>query len=286
MTASRLAEILLVLAALVGLLGTSYNRILTTKFADIQRPMFLDVYKSGPIAIGLLCVIGFIFELAATAGHGADDAAAWVVVALAATALVAAGGLTYATPPPKRRLLPAEYRAIGQAMGALRARDGDSRALAMLHLLFVTGWEVADLLALRWSDIAATHYVAHLGGAIRGPGVRTLSPESIAIMHARAGQDPEYVFGPEPRRAEAELQRIWQEVLERAQVPGQPSLVVLRQSFIYLAMDIKVSPALIGRLVGERRSTLMVRIGRKPEDDIMYNAARLAGMVNGRLGLK
>ena len=158
---------------------------------------------------------------------------------------------------PERFLTGEEFRRLGSALDALEAEGRmPAHPAAALRLLMLTGCRTNEILTLAWEDVHLEANELRLRDSKTGPRAIPLSPSAVGVLKAvpRAAGNPWVIAGRKPGTRLTHLGYYWRQVRERARVGDDVRVHDLRHSFASRALALGESLAMIGKLLGHRKT--------------------------------
>jgi len=182
----------------------------------------------------------------------------------------------------ERRLAPADYIALGQALGEFVAAGGNPAAAVMIRLLALTGMRLGEVLNLRCVEIDRRGRVFRLGDTKSGASVRPLSEPAGAILDdVAAGSGCPFAF-PSPRGngPYRGLRNAFRRI-----VASKPELAgitphTLRHTFASVAAELGLTELTIGALIGHRTGTVTSRYVHQLDAVLIAAADRVSVHIN------
>jgi integrase len=119
---------------------------------------------------------------------------------------------------------------------------------------------MSDATTLRWRDVDGSRRVAILPETKTDTSVRPLSRAALALIEAQPRTSNPHVF---PARVDGKslqgLPRMWEAIREKAGLPDDATMHVLRHSFASLAADRGWGDAVIAAMIGHKRAGTTAR---------------------------
>jgi integrase len=161
----------------------------------------------------------------------------------------------------ERRLLDAEYAALGAALRQAEAESLWPAAVAAARFLVLTGWRSGEALGLRWGDVDLSRRTATLADTKTGRSVRPLSHAACDVLRGLGGgADAALVFPPTRGAGTMTgFRTLWNRIAKLGDVPADVTPHVLRHSFASLAGDIGYSEPTIAALIGHKGQSITSR---------------------------
>jgi integrase len=187
------------------------------------------------------------------------------------------GVTRYADQKRERRLSDDEYRQLGQGLEEAAADGVNANGIAATRLLALTGWRMSDATTLRWAYVDQQRRAARLPDTKTDASVRPLSRAALGLIEAQPRTSNPHVF---PARVDGKalqgLPSMWTTIREKAGLPDDVTLHVLRHSFASLAADLGYSDAVIGELIGHKRAGVTAAYTHPAEGVVLRAADEVA----------
>jgi integrase len=186
----------------------------------------------------------------------------------------------------ERRLLDAEYAALGAALRRAEAETVWPAAVAAVRFLALTGWRSGEALGLRWADVDLVRRTAILADTKTGRSVRPLSHAACDVLRGLGrGADAALVFPP--TRGEGTMtgfRKLWDRIAKLGALSADVTPHVLRHSFASLASDLGYSESTIASLVGHKGQTITSRYVHSADAVLLAAADAVANEAANRMG--
>ncbi|MDE0342964.1 MAG: site-specific integrase [Deltaproteobacteria bacterium] len=187
----------------------------------------------------------------------------------------------YRTRRLERFLTEDEFRRLGEALDDLESEGRvPPHVAAGFRLLTLTGCRSAEVLTLRWENVALERNEIRLIDSKTGPRVVPLSPAAARVLAGipRLAGNPWVIAGREPGGRQMHLAYYWHQVRERAGL-DDVRIHDLRHSFASRALALGQDLAMIGRLLGHRKIQTTARYAHLARDSVKESAAIVAGSI-------
>ena len=179
-----------------------------------------------------------------------------------------------------RRLLPEDYRALGEALAEAEATGENPVAVAAVRLLALTGCRLGEIVNLNHAEIDRRGQALRLADTKEGASVRPLGAAALAILDGLPQRDGYVLRGERSDRPYGGLPKALARIMARR--PEHLSGVtahVLRHSFATGADELGYTEATIAALLGHRSGGITSRYIH-PLDRVLIAAAdRVAGQI-------
>jgi integrase len=181
----------------------------------------------------------------------------------------------------ERRLVDAEYEALGRALRAADAAKVWPAAVAAVRFLALTGWRSGEALALRWSEIDLGRRTAILPDTKTGRSARPLSRAACDVLCdlARSHEGDKNALVFPPTRGDGRMsgfRKLWDRIAKLGGLPVDITPHVLRHSFASLAADLDYSEPTIAALIGHKGRTITSRYVHAAEAVLLAAADAVA----------
>jgi integrase len=180
----------------------------------------------------------------------------------------------------ERRLSPAEYRTLGQALQSATHRSVWPPFVETARFLLLSGWRSGEAVALRWSDIDFERRTATLTDTKTGHSVRPLAQAACDVLRGmdRTG---DLIFPP--TRGRSVMTGYWgrfkHHIAAPAGLPDDISPHVLRHSYASLAADLGYSEPTIAALLGHKGRSITSRYVHSADSVLLAAADAVAGKI-------
>jgi integrase len=173
----------------------------------------------------------------------------------------------------QRRLTPAEYHQLGQAL-ADAVRDFESaQGVAGAWLLALTGCRLGEIVKLQWKEVDAMGHCFRLLDSKEGAAVRPVGQPAFDVLE-RIDRQEEIPFVLTSVRGQAAfggMPGVWRRIAKRAKLVGVTPHT-LRHSFASVAGDLGFTDSTIAALLGHAAGTVTSRLIH-PLDAVLVVAA-------------
>lgn len=180
----------------------------------------------------------------------------------------------------ERRLLPDDYRALGEALAEAQATGENLVAVAAVCLLALTGCRLGEIVNLNYAEIDRRGQALRLADTKEGASVRPLGAAALAVLDGLPQRDGYVLRGERSDRPYGGLPKALARIMARR--PEHLSGVtahVLRHSFATTADELGYTEATIAALLGHRSGGITSRYIH-PLDRVLIAAAdRVAGQI-------
>jgi integrase len=180
----------------------------------------------------------------------------------------------------ERRLLPDDYRALGEALAEAEATGENPVAVAAVRLLALTGCRLGEIVNLNHAEIDRRGQALRLADTKEGASVRPLGAAALAVLDGLPQRDGYVLRGERSDRPYGGLPKALARIMARR--PEHLSGVtahVLRHSFATGADELGYTEATIAALLGHRSGGITSRYIH-PLDRVLIAAAdRVAGQI-------
>ncbi len=180
----------------------------------------------------------------------------------------------------ERFLSPAELARLGETLAAAEREGVNPSAIAALRLLALTGSRKAEILSLKWEYIDFGRACLRLPDSKTGAKVVPLGAPALELLSRlpRVEGNP-FVFPSAAGNGHlVGLQRIWEGLRERAELPGV-RLHDLRHSYAAVGAVNGDSLLVIGALLGHRDQSMTQRYAHLSDSPVHAAANRIAGQI-------
>ena len=187
----------------------------------------------------------------------------------------------YRTRRLERFLTEDEFRRLGEALDDLEAACRvPVHVTAAIRLLSLTGCRSAEVLTLRWEDVALERNEIGLRDSKTGPRVVPLSPAAARVLAGipRVAGNPWVIAGREPGGRQMHLAYYWYRIRERAGL-DDVRIHDLRHSFASRALALGQDLTMIGRLLGHKKIQTTARYAHLARDSVKESAALVAASI-------
>ncbi len=187
----------------------------------------------------------------------------------------------------ERFLSDAELARLGETLAAAEQGGVNPYAVAAIRMLMFTGCRKAEVLTLRWNHIDWQHGCLRLPDSKTGAKTVALGAPAVELLHSlpRIDDNPFVFPGTKERAHLVGLQKIWQQLRSRAELPGV-RLHDLRHSFASVGAASGDSLLIIGKLLGHKDAVSTQRYAHLGDDPLRSAANRIsrqiAAAMNGR----
>jgi len=180
-----------------------------------------------------------------------------------------------------RRLLPEDYRALGEALAEAETTGENTLAVAAVRLLALTGCRLGEIVNLTHAEIDRRGQALRLGDSKEGASVRPLGAAALVVLDGLPQRDGYVLPGERSGRPYGGLPKALARITARR--PEHLSGVtahVLRHSFATEADALGYTEATIAALLGHRSGGITRRYIH-PLDRVLIAAAdRVAGQID------
>lgn len=189
----------------------------------------------------------------------------------------------------QRILSPEDYRALGMALDAAAAGDGNPTAAVQLRLIALTGMRRGEVVKLRRTEIDLKARCLRLGDTKTGASLRPLGAAAAALLEAQpvtAGSP--YVFpGSAPQRPYSGLPKASIALFAKAGLPtggdDPVTLHTLRHALATVAHELGYSESTIAALLGHRLGGVTAKYIHAPDAVLLAAADRVAREIDARM---
>jgi integrase len=181
----------------------------------------------------------------------------------------------------QKRLEPADYLALGEALDDFQVQDGSPLAVAMVRVLALTGMRLGEVLSLRRSEIDRSGHALRLGDTKSGASVRPLSDAAIVVLDGvETRADCPFAF-PSPRAAGCYLglRNAFRRIVGLKPKLQGVTPHTLRHSFASTAADLGFTELTVGALIGHQTGTVTSRYVHQLDKVLIAAADRVAGQI-------
>jgi integrase len=181
----------------------------------------------------------------------------------------------------ERRLDPADYRALGEALNEFLATGGSPLAEAMVRLLALTGMRLGEVLHLRCAEIDRRGRALRLGDTKSGTSVRPLSVDALAVLDGMTRRADCLFAFPSPRvdGPYLGLRNAFRHIVSRKPKLRGVTPHTLRHSFASTAAELSLTELTVGALIGHRTGTVTSRYVHHLDAVLIAAADRVAGQI-------
>jgi len=183
-----------------------------------------------------------------------------------------------------RRVLPAEYKAIGAALAAPEAEFDTPQAITGAWLLVLTGCRLGEIESLRWSEVDVEGRCFRLEDSKSGPSVRPIGKEAFDVLaRARRVAGNPYVL-PALRKAGHYngLSGAWGRLMRRAGLEGVTPHT-MRHSFASVAGDLGFAESTIAALLGHTGGTVTSRYVHRLDSVLVAAAEKVCSEIKRQM---
>ncbi len=183
----------------------------------------------------------------------------------------------------QRRVTPAEYAALGEALRTMPATTWPAGGAAT-KFLAVSGWRRGEALALKWSEVDLATRTARLADTKTGYSLRALPHAACDILRElpRLG---ELVFpASDGDKRMAGFHTIWLRIAAKAGLPADVTPHILRHSFASIAADLGYSELTIAALLGHRKASVTSKYAHHADAVLLAAADAVADSILMRIG--
>ncbi len=180
----------------------------------------------------------------------------------------------------ERFLSPAELARLGETLATAEKGGVNPYAVAAIRMLLFTGCRKAEVLTLRWDHVDWEHCCLRLPDSKTGAKTVALGAPAVELLHGlpRVDDNP-YVFpGTKERAHLVGLQKIWQQLRSRAELPDV-RLHDLRHSFASVGAAGGDSLLIIGKLLGHKNAASTQRYAHLGDDPLRSAANRISQQI-------
>jgi integrase len=156
------------------------------------------------------------------------------------------------------RLSTAEYTLLGRALDQAAARGENSKAIAAIKLLALTGCRRGEIAGLRWSEIDRHGHCLRLADSKEGRSVRPLGRAAIELISSLPKEGEFILPGNGPDRPYSGLAKAWRQIIGQTTLP-ELTPHGLRHAYASMACDLGYSEPTIAALLGHATRTMTGR---------------------------
>ncbi|SHF60021.1 Site-specific recombinase XerD [Kaistia soli DSM 19436] len=179
-----------------------------------------------------------------------------------------------------RRVLPADYKAIGAALTAPEAEIDTPQAILGAWLLALTGCRLGEIQSLRWSEVDVEGHCFRLEDSKSGPSVRPIGTAAFdALSRAKKVAGNPYVLPALRKNGHYNgLSGAWGRLMQRAGLEGVTPHT-MRHSFASVAGDLGLAESTIAALLGHAGGTVTSRYVHRLDSVMVAAADKVCGEV-------
>ena len=181
----------------------------------------------------------------------------------------------------QKRLEPADYRALGEALDDFMAEGGSPLAAAMVRVLALTGMRLGEVLSLRQSEIDRLGQALWLGDTKSGASVHPLGAAALAVLNGiETPSDCPFAF-PSPRGEGAYrgLRNAFRRIIALKPELKEVTPHTLRHSYASTAADLGFTELTVGALIGHRTGSVTSRYVHHLDKVLIAAADRVAEQI-------
>jgi integrase len=156
------------------------------------------------------------------------------------------------------RLSVEQYTELGQALDQAAARGENSKAIAAIKLLALTGCRRGEIAGLRWSEIDRHGHCLRLADSKEGRSVRPLGRAAIELISSLPKEGEFILPGNGPDRPYSGLAKAWRQIIGQTTLP-ELTPHGLRHAYASMACDLGYSEPTIAALLGHATRTMTGR---------------------------
>jgi integrase len=159
----------------------------------------------------------------------------------------------------------------------------DPAAVAAIRLLLFTGCRLREILHLRWSEVDAERGMLFLGDSKTGKKTVVLNAPALAVL-AQLPRINDYVVpGGKPDAPRADLKRIWDAVIARAELSGV-RIHDLRHTFASYGAGASLGLPIVGKLLGHSQPQTTARYAHLDADPVRRASNTIGATIAAALG--
>lgn len=179
-----------------------------------------------------------------------------------------------------RRLLPDEFRAIGDALSGEVAQYDAPQAVTGAWLLVLTGCRVGEIASLKWAEVDEDGGCFRLADSKSGASVRPVGKEAFDVLRtALRVQGSPYVLPAARKEGHYNgLAGYWVRLMARAGLDGVTPHTC-RHSFASVAGDLGMADSTIAALLGHAGGTVTSRYVHRLDSVLVATANKVCGEV-------
>jgi integrase len=184
----------------------------------------------------------------------------------------------------ERRLNPAEYRALGNALEAA-AEVELPQAVAGVWLIALTGCRLGEIERLRWSEVDLPGECLRLEDSKEGASVRPLSRRAVAVLEGLPRQQGKPYVLPAARKSEGHygsLDAAVERIADRAELQGVTAHT-LRHSFASVGDDLGFTENTVGAILGHAGTSITSRYIHKLDGVLIAAANKIADEIHRQM---
>lgn len=179
-----------------------------------------------------------------------------------------------------RRLVPNEYRALGEALSASATEHDTPQAVTGAWLLALTGCRLGEIEKLRWDEVDETGQCLRLADSKSGPSVRPIGSEVLGVLRnvLRVAGSP-YVLPALRKTGHYNgLAGAWVRVMKRAGLEGVTPHT-MRHSYASVAGDLGFAESTIAALIGHAGGSVTSRYIHRLDAVLVTAASKVCGEI-------
>ncbi len=185
----------------------------------------------------------------------------------------------------ERFLSAEELGRLGDVLATAEATGlGDWRPVACIRLLILTGARLGEILGLRWEMVSIEAGTARLPESKTGPKTIFLPAPALELLAGlpRFAANPYVIPGDRPGAPFVGIEKAWQRIRAAAGL-DDVHLHDLRHSFASTAVAAGDSLAIVGKLLGHRKTSTTERYAHLAPDPIRAAADRTGERIQAML---
>lgn len=183
-----------------------------------------------------------------------------------------------------RRVMPEEFRAIGNALSDDAAQYDAPQAVTGAWLLALTGCRISEIAGLKWSEVDEEGGCFRLTDSKSGASVRPVGKEAFDVLRsALRVQGNPYVLPATRKDGHYNgLAGYWVRLMERAQIKGVTPHT-MRHSYASVAGDLGMAESTIAAMLGHTGGTVTSRYVHRLDSVLVATANRVCAEVHRQM---
>jgi integrase len=156
------------------------------------------------------------------------------------------------------RLSIQQYAELGLALDRAVARGENSKAIAAIKLLALTGCRRGEIAGLRWSEFDPHGHCLRLADSKEGRSIRPLGRAAIELISSLPTEGEFILPGSHPDKAFSGLAKAWRRIIRQTSLVGLTPHG-LRHAYASVACDLGYSEPTIAALLGHATRSMTSR---------------------------